>query len=105
MKYARLMKTLTGIQGRLNVTGEELAPPFRSLLPRAGSGRFTLTGLDGGHFESRRDCGWSRRGGLSPDRVLAAQLCQRGISVSVIENAFVLAAARRRVRAADSPPP
>jgi hypothetical protein len=30
-----------------------------------------------------------------PDRVLAAQLCQRGISVSVIENAFVLAAARR----------
>ena len=30
------------------------------------------------------------------DRILAAQLYQRGISVSVIENAFVLAAVRRR---------
>jgi hypothetical protein len=29
-----------------------------------------------------------------PDRVLAAQLHQRGVSVSMIENAFVLAAAR-----------
>jgi hypothetical protein len=39
-----------------------------------------------------------------PDRVLAAQLYQRGVSVSVIENAFVLAAARRLIRPADAPP-
>jgi hypothetical protein len=39
-----------------------------------------------------------------PDRVLAAQLYQRGISVSVIENAFVLAATRRLIRPADAPP-
>jgi hypothetical protein len=38
------------------------------------------------------------------DRVLAAQLYQRGVSVSVIENAFVLAAARRLLRLADAPP-
>jgi len=35
-----------------------------------------------------------------PDRVLAAQLYQRGVSVNVIENAFVLAATRRLVRPA-----
>jgi hypothetical protein len=39
-----------------------------------------------------------------PDRVLAAQLYQRGVSVSVIENAFVLAAVRRLIRPADAPP-
>ena len=39
-----------------------------------------------------------------PDRVLAAQLFQRGVSVSVIENAFVLAATRRLMRPADAPP-
>ena len=39
-----------------------------------------------------------------PDRVLAGQLYQRGVSVSVIENAFVLAAARRLMRPADAPP-
>jgi len=39
-----------------------------------------------------------------PDRVLAAQLHQRGIAVSVIENAFVLAATRRLVRPADALP-
>ena len=39
-----------------------------------------------------------------PDRVLAGQLYQRGVSVSVIENAFVLAATRRLVRPADAPP-
>jgi hypothetical protein len=61
------MKNLAGIQGRLNVTGEEIAP-VSSLLPPAGSGRFTLTCIDGGHFESRRDSGWGRRGGLSPGR-------------------------------------
>src|SRR6266702_8814089 len=44
--------------------------------------------------------GISRR----PDRVLAAQLYQRGISASVIENAFVLAATRRLMRPADAPP-
>jgi hypothetical protein len=39
-----------------------------------------------------------------PDRVLAAQLYQRGVSVSVIENAFVLAATRRLMRPAKAPP-
>jgi hypothetical protein len=37
------------------------------------------------------------------DRMLAALLCQRGVAVSVIENAFVLAAARRLMRPADAP--
>jgi len=39
-----------------------------------------------------------------PDRMLAAQLYQRGVAVSVIENAFVLAAARRLMRPADATP-
>jgi hypothetical protein len=39
-----------------------------------------------------------------PDRVLVAQLYQRGVSVSVIENAFVLAATRRLMRPAEAPP-
>ena len=39
-----------------------------------------------------------------PDRLLAAQLYQRGVSVSLIENAFVLAVTRRLVRPADAPP-
>jgi len=39
-----------------------------------------------------------------PDRVVATQLYQRGVPVSVIENAFVLAAARRLMRPADAPP-
>jgi hypothetical protein len=39
-----------------------------------------------------------------PDRVLAAQLHQRGVCASVIENAFVLAAARRLMRRTDAPP-
>ena len=38
-----------------------------------------------------------------PDRLVALQLYQRGISVSVIENAFVLAATRRLMRPADAP--
>ena len=38
------------------------------------------------------------------DRLLAAQLYERGISMSVIENAFLLAATRRLVRPADAPP-
>jgi hypothetical protein len=39
-----------------------------------------------------------------PDRVLAAQLYQRGVSVRVIENAFLLAATRRLIRPADALP-
>ena len=38
------------------------------------------------------------------DRMLAAQLYQRGLSVRVIENALVLAAARRLMRRADALP-
>jgi len=38
------------------------------------------------------------------DRLLAAQLYQRGLSVRVIENALVLAATRRMIRRADAPP-
>ena len=38
-----------------------------------------------------------------PDRMLAAQLYQRGVAVGVIENAFVLAATRRLMRPADAP--
>jgi hypothetical protein len=38
-----------------------------------------------------------------PDRLLAEQLYQRGVSVTVIENALVLAAARRLMRPADAP--
>jgi hypothetical protein len=38
------------------------------------------------------------------DRMLAAQLYQRGLSVKVIENALVLAATRRLIRPADAPP-
>ena len=38
------------------------------------------------------------------DRMLVMQLYQRGVALSVIENAFVLAAARRLMRPADAPP-
>ena len=38
------------------------------------------------------------------DRMLAAQLYQRGLPVRVIENAFVLAAARRLIRPGGAPP-
>jgi hypothetical protein len=38
------------------------------------------------------------------DRMLAAQLYQRGVAVTMIENAFVLAAARRLMWPADAPP-
>jgi hypothetical protein len=38
------------------------------------------------------------------DRLLASQLYQRGIAAKVIENALVLAAARRLIRPADAPP-
>ncbi len=39
-----------------------------------------------------------------PDRLLAAQLHQRGVPLAAIENALVLAAARRLVRPAGSAP-
>src|SRR5450759_1713274 len=38
------------------------------------------------------------------DHALAAQLYQRGVAVTVIENAFVLAATRRLIRPGDAPP-
>jgi hypothetical protein len=38
------------------------------------------------------------------DRMLAAQLYWRGLSMKVIENALVLAATRRLIRPADAPP-
>ena len=38
-----------------------------------------------------------------PDRTLAAQLFQRGISLSIVENALVLAATRRMIRRPDAP--
>jgi hypothetical protein len=38
------------------------------------------------------------------DRLLAAEFYSRGISLSTLENAFLLAAARRCFRAPDAPP-
>ncbi len=45
-------------------------------------------------------CGAVRR----PDRLLAAQLHQRGVPLEAVENALILAAARRLARPADAPP-
>lgn len=39
-----------------------------------------------------------------PDRLLAAQLHHRGVPLTAVENALVLAAARRLIRPADSAP-
>jgi hypothetical protein len=39
-----------------------------------------------------------------PDRLLAAQLHQRGVPLEAVENAFLLAAARRTIRPADAAP-
>ena len=39
-----------------------------------------------------------------PDRMLAAQLYQRGVSLRVVENALLLAVARRLFRPANAPP-
>jgi hypothetical protein len=39
-----------------------------------------------------------------PDRLLAAQLYERGVPLCAVENAFVLAAARRLMRPADALP-
>ena len=38
------------------------------------------------------------------DRLLAAQLRERGVPLEAVENAFVLAAARRLLRPADAAP-
>lgn len=38
------------------------------------------------------------------DRMLAAQLYERGLSAKVIENALLLASARRMIRPAEAPP-
>jgi hypothetical protein len=45
-------------------------------------------------------CGAVRR----PDRLLAAQLHQRGVPLEAVENALTLAAARRLARPADASP-
>jgi hypothetical protein len=45
-------------------------------------------------------CGNLRR----PDRMLAVQLHQRRVPLSIVENALVLAAVRRLIRPADAPP-
>ena len=39
-----------------------------------------------------------------PDRVLAAQLYERGVPIKAVENAFILAAARRLIRPAGAAP-
>ena len=39
-----------------------------------------------------------------PDRILAGQLYERGVPLMVVENALVLAAARRLIRRVQSPP-
>ena len=39
-----------------------------------------------------------------PDRKLAVQLYQRGVPLSIVENALVLAAVRRLIRPVDAPP-
>ena len=38
------------------------------------------------------------------DRLLALQLHERGVPLETVENAFVLAAARRIIRSAEAPP-
>jgi hypothetical protein len=45
-------------------------------------------------------CGVVRR----PDRLLAAQLHARDVPIEAVENALILAAARRLARPADAPP-
>ena len=45
-------------------------------------------------------CGVARK----PDRAFALELHARGVPLTTVENAFVLAAARRLARAADAPP-
>jgi hypothetical protein len=45
-------------------------------------------------------CGAVRR----PDRLLAIQLHERGVSLEAVENALTMAAARRLARPAEAPP-
>lgn len=45
-------------------------------------------------------CGAARKN----DRVFALRLHERGVPLEVVENAMVLAAARRLIRASDAPP-
>jgi hypothetical protein len=45
-------------------------------------------------------CGAARR----PERLLAIQLHERGVTLEAVENALTLAAARRLARPADAPP-
>jgi len=45
-------------------------------------------------------CGVIRR----PDRVLATQLCERGVPLKVVEDALALAAVRRMIRPDGAPP-
>src|SRR5690242_20302183 len=100
--------------------GRSAVEPFAALLPHgdhrrpiaARATRLRSTVMDGHSEEEyvrqvleryRQTPGTSgvvRR----PDRMLAAQLYQRGISVTVIENAMVLAATRRLVRPAAAAP-
>jgi len=40
----------------------------------------------------------------APDRLLAAQLQERGVPLKAVENALILATARRMIRAAGAPP-
>ena len=49
---------------------------------------------------TRGTCGAVRR----PDRLLAAQLHQRGVPLEAVENALTLAAARRLARPTDATP-
>ena len=51
--------------------------------------------------ETPGTCGAVRRA----DRLLAAQLHERGVPLDAVENAFILAATRRLVRPEDAPPP
>ena len=39
-----------------------------------------------------------------PDRLFATQLYERGVPLNAVENALILAAARRSARPADAPP-
>jgi hypothetical protein len=55
-------------------------------------------------LESYRKTPGTMRTVRREDRMLAVQLYQRGVAVSIVENAFVLAAARRLIRPADAPP-
>lgn len=51
-------------------------------------------------------CATSGTAGVSrrADRVFAAQLHDRGVPLTAVENALILAAARRSARPADAPP-